>query len=456
MITESLFFVAYLVLLPIAFMFPFAGALAYEWLQYMPPDSVYNAQSFNSFSLVMGGVALSIWGLRDKKVAPAPMGLLIIFAMYMIWANITQATTIVPNDAGHEWYNRAYKMLIFTFALSFMARTRQRIEAFIWVVCLSIGNFVIMGAIKTILSGGGGTTVIGANGNILGERVSFAIAITTIIPLIRYLRDHSTLIERTRRVRIALDGYTVACILATVGTQARTGVVSLAVLGTFYFFKSKRKLVFILIIPILAALVYLVAPPEYFGRMNTISSHEDSSAMGRIDSWIWGWNFALAHPITGGGFHSFLLHQTGTIDHPAYLEAHNIFFETLADHGFVGLGLFLMLVFGGVFCAGRMAKRARKIPDLDWAANLGSMLQLSILTFLAGSQFISDATQSMVYELCALTLAAGGIVKRRMASEATSPIIRQDAPMTKRPIQAPRAASGRRHPAPAIAYRRSL
>ena len=74
-----------------------------------------------------------------------------------------------------------------------MVRTPQRIEAFIWVVCLSIGNFVIMGAIKTVLSGGGGNTVIGANGNILGERVSFAIAVTTIIPLIRFLtrtRDH--------------------------------------------------------------------------------------------------------------------------------------------------------------------------------------------------------------------------------------------------------------------------
>ena len=43
----------------------------------------------------------------------------------------------------------------FTIILAMMARTQQRIEAFIWVVCLSIGNFVIMGAIKTVLSGGG-------------------------------------------------------------------------------------------------------------------------------------------------------------------------------------------------------------------------------------------------------------------------------------------------------------
>ncbi len=39
MITEALFLISYLILLPIAVMFPFAGALAYEWLQYMPPGA---------------------------------------------------------------------------------------------------------------------------------------------------------------------------------------------------------------------------------------------------------------------------------------------------------------------------------------------------------------------------------------------------------------------------------
>jgi len=53
MITESLFLISYLILLPIAFMFPFGGALAYEWLQYMPPNSVYNAGAFSNLSLVM-------------------------------------------------------------------------------------------------------------------------------------------------------------------------------------------------------------------------------------------------------------------------------------------------------------------------------------------------------------------------------------------------------------------
>jgi probable O-glycosylation ligase (exosortase A-associated) len=456
MITEALFLIAYLVVLPIAFMFPFAGALAYEWLQYMPPGDVYNAYGIPNMSVIVGGIALIGWAIKDKKEMPSPKGLLAIFILYALWVNVAEAASIVNiSDGGHDLWTRAYKTLIFTIALSMMARTQQRIEAFLWVVCMSIGNFVIIGAVKTILSGGGGNTVIGAGGNILGERVSFAIAVTTIIPLIRYLRDHATLIERTRRVRIGLDGLTIACILATVGSQARTGFVSLGVLAIFYFIKSKRKLMFILLMPILAGLIVAVAPAGYFDRMQTISNHEgESSAQGRLDAWAWGWKFALQHPVTGGGFHSFLLHQTGTIDHPSYLEAHNTFVETLADHGFPGLILFLLMIFGTIINCQRLSKRAKKVIGMEWAANLGTMLQLAMWTWIAGAQFLHAATQSMPYEICALSLAARGILERRLAGEAKSVILQTEPPPAiRRPaVAVPAKAVGR----PAVAYGRRV
>jgi probable O-glycosylation ligase (exosortase A-associated) len=422
MITSALFFISYLVILPIAVMFPFAGTLAYEWLQYMPPDSVYNS-SLGSLSLLMGGIALAMWAAKDKKVTPQPAALFGIFIVYAVWLNITQMTSIVTfGDGGAALYDRAWKMLMFTVVLCMAARTRQRIEAFLLVVSLAIGNFVIMGAIKTILSGGGGETVVGAGGNILGERVSFAIAVTTLIPLIRYLRDFGTLLPQIRIVRIGLDVLTLCCVISTVGCQARTGVISLAVLGAFYFVKSKKKLMFLVLVPVLIGIVYAVAPPGYFDRMNTIQDHQDASSQGRIDSWIWGWNFALAHPITGGGFHTYLMHQIGTPEKPAYLEAHNIFFETMADHGFVGLGLLFLLYIGTIMNCQSISRRAKRLPELAWAVNLGSMLQLALITFIIGSQFLHSAAQSTSYELCALSMAARGIVERRLAEEKKSPV----------------------------------
>ena len=82
MITEALFFISFLILLPLAFMMPFIGALAYEWLQYMPPYDVYHADGMGNFSLIMGGIGLVGWVIRDKKVMPAPAGLFAIFIIY--------------------------------------------------------------------------------------------------------------------------------------------------------------------------------------------------------------------------------------------------------------------------------------------------------------------------------------------------------------------------------------
>jgi len=64
------------------------------------------------------------------------------------------------------WFSILVRKLLRRGNFTSKAHLKQRIEAFIWVVCLSIGNFVIMGAIKTVLSGGGGNTVIGADGNV--------------------------------------------------------------------------------------------------------------------------------------------------------------------------------------------------------------------------------------------------------------------------------------------------
>lgn len=448
MLSEALFSVCFLLVLPTVFMSPFAGALAYEWLQYMPPYAVYNFYAVSSLSLIMGGLAVVMWAIKDKKEKVAAGGLVFIFAMYIIWVNLTQVTSMV-GDQGYLQWDRSYKTLLFTFALCFMMRTRGRLEAFIWVVCLSIGNFVFAGAIKTILSGGGGFAVIGAGSNILGERVSFAIAVATIIPLARFLRDHATLIPPTRRTKIWFDIYTIACLLTVIGTQARTGLVALVALGVFYFFKSKSKLMYLLALPFVVGLMVIVAPAEWFDRMGTIqTAGQDASFMGRVESWQWGWNFALQHPITGGGFHSYVLHRVATPLGEGYLEAHNIFFETLADHGFPGLFLFVWLLLGSYLNCQAIRRRAKGIADLEWARNLAAMIQLAMVTFLAGSQLLSDATQSMSYELVAISIGLRGVVERQLAQN-RGPLIIGD---RARPQPSP--ARGTAEPSPAMAYSR--
>ena len=117
-----------------------------------------------------------------------------------------------------------------------------------------------------------------------------------------------------------------------------------------------------------------------------------------------------------------------------------------------------MLFFGVILNCQSITKRAKKVPDLAWAANLGTMLQLAMWTFLAGSQTLADASQSMPYELCALSLAVRGIVERRLALEpnnilAASAILANRTPAPMKPALVPTPAGRVRTP-PVVAYGR--
>src|SRR5579883_901438 len=426
--SQSLFFVAYLMTLPTVFMVPFAGVIMYEWLQYLPPYDIYYAPPEGNFSVIVGVLTLFTWAAKDKKERPAAIGLIVLFATYIIWVNVTQMTTIM-GEAGVSLWERALKMLLFTFVLCFMMQTRQRLEAFIWVLCLAIGNFVFSGAIKTILSGGGGETVVGGAANIIGDRVYFAAVVSAVIPLGRYLRDNATLVPWPRYVRWFVDGFTIACLLSIIGCQSRSGLLCLGVLGVFYFFKSRQKILYLLTLPILIGVMYLFAPPEWFGRMETMNDlSNDASVQGRFDSWRWGWEFALNHPIVGGGFHSFA----------GRLEAHNMYVETLADHGFPGLGLLMLLQLVTYLNCQVIRGRTRKIAELSWARDLAGMIQLAEVTFIVGSMAISDSTLSLGFEFVALTVGLRGIVERHIAS--TKPVFQTEEQRLARPVLQPAPA----------------
>jgi hypothetical protein len=150
--------------------------------------------------------------------------------------------------------------------------------------------------------------------------------------------------------------------------------------------------------------------------------------MGRLDSWSWGWNFTLQHPITGGGFHSFAGQR----------EAHNMYVETMADHGFPGLALLILMQLGTYLNCQGIRRRTRKIAELSWASDLAGMIQLSEVTFVVGSMFISDSSLSLGYELLALSVGARGVVERHIAG--TRQVIQRDAPLVGRPAAAARPA----------------
>jgi probable O-glycosylation ligase (exosortase A-associated) len=102
---------------------------------------------------------------------------------------------------------------------------------------------------------------------------------------------------------------------------------------------------------------------------------------------------------------------------------HSIYFNVLGDQGFVGLLLFLGLLFATWRKCSKVRKRTRDVPELKWAFDLASMLQVSLVAFVTGGTFLPMAYFDLTYQLMALPALLAAYVLQAVADR--SPIGRQ-------------------------------
>ena len=139
-------------------------------------------------------------------------------------------------------------------------------------------------------------------------------------------------------------------------------------------------------------------------------------ATSRIEAWKWAWEMARSHPIVGGGFGDVALDAGSIAGRPGMNLAHNIFFEMLAEHGFVGLGLFCCLILAIWRNCAVVQKRAREREDLAWAADLARSTQIALVAYIAGGSFVTIASSPFLYLLAGITVGVRSIVQRKLAA----------------------------------------
>ncbi|MCB5290578.1 O-antigen ligase family protein, partial [Bifidobacterium longum subsp. infantis] len=130
-------------------------------------------------------------------------------------------------------------------------------------------------------------------------------------------------------------------------------------------------------------------PQSWYDRMNTIETHEeDKSAQGRINAWWTSFNMANDR-IFGGGFECWKRQVFAMYapDPTNVRDVHSVVFEVLGEHGYIGLGLFFALGLCTWLSAGWSARRARKMPDIAWVADMMRMVQVSLIAYATAGLF---------------------------------------------------------------------
>jgi hypothetical protein len=159
-------------------------------------------------------------------------------------------------------------------------------------------------------------------------------------------------------------------------------------------------------------------PQKYIARLDTIHDYkQNKSAMGRIYSWEFATHYALSHPLFGGGFSMWASDRAWNTYGPPgadHRAIHSIFFEVLGEQGFVGLGLFLGLIWAGWRQLARVKKIAKTSADRYWMGDLAGMMQVSLVGFLAAGAFLPMPYFDLFYQLLALAVVLGHLATKSL------------------------------------------
>jgi probable O-glycosylation ligase (exosortase A-associated) len=179
---------------------------------------------------------------------------------------------------------------------------------------------------------------------------------------------------------------------------------------TAIIFKSRHRVAGVVVALFAAFLVLSFAPPAWMDRMGQFAQgHLDSSAEERLISWGTSWNLAHDYPLTGGSFdvlpnvNVFQRYQPRPLPMGFLSSApHSIYFQLLADHGFPGLFLFLLIIASCFWSLWRIRRTARRYPSVSYLVNYSHMVEVAILGFMISGAFLGFVYLDVIYQMIGL------------------------------------------------------
>lgn len=377
------------------------GVMLWTWVSTMSPHR-YAWGALSTAPVAAFAAGITLFGLVTTKERRSPfIGTPVtVFTLFVIW--MTLSWLMGRDVSGDYWqWNKCIKIFFMLYVTLALIQTKEHIMAFAWVL---IGSLAILGAkggFFTLITLGN-HRVFGPPGSFIEDNNEFALALIMTIPLIYFLS-----LQVTKKVwRNILNIVMLLCAVSAFGSYSRGALLAIAGMGAVFWWRSPKKGEVAIFIVIIAILMLPMLPEQWWDRMHTISTYQsDDSAMGRLNAWGVAWEVAL-HNLFGAGMHYqyqdfFTLY--GTYD-ALVRAAHSIYFQILGNHGFIGLFLFILLWITTYREAGWLRKNANSDPATLWAAQLGTMAQVSLIGYIVGGTFLSLAYFDLPYNTMALVV----------------------------------------------------
>ncbi len=386
---------------PICFFRPYFGALMWVWVAYFNPHRfTYGiAYNFPVSTVIAIPTLLGILFFRkvNHKIFVRETVMLLVF-----WAWITLTylnATHIPLFADHiedaqVTLIRVCKVLLMTFVLILVVTSKKKLDILFIVTALCFGALAIKGTLFGVRTEGE-FRVWGPPDSFVYDNNDLGLALNMTLPMMFYMIRETS----SSRLRKILWASFFCSILAVILTYSRGALMGLVVVLGAISLRSNRKILAGALLIVFAFLVLTFAPSAWMDRMGNFAHGEvDESAQGLA------WELALQFPITGGGFETFTpgLEARFTPQF-SFAGPHSIYFQTLGEQGFVGLGIFLSVLGGSFYSLWRIRRQVRGQPAFAWITNYSFMLETCLLGYVVSGAFLPRAYFDLWFQLAAST-----------------------------------------------------
>ncbi len=413
---------------------PFVWVLLYVYVDILAPQRIgYSLIVSLPVSMIAFAAAFGGWLALDRKEGArftVRQGLMVALLLYCWW---TTGNADFPEDAATKW-DWVWKSLLFGIFLPFTLTTRARIEALALMLVLAVATIVIGTGLKTVLGGGGYDNLkffVKDNSGIY-ESSTLATMAIALVPMIWWFTRFGTIFRPHWAVTAFAAALTFACFLVPVGTEARTGLLCIAVLALMALRYVKQRVLFLMAGAALGLTALPFLPQTFYDRMATIGEPSgDESASTRVAVWRWTIDYAERHPF-GGGFDAFrgnsftytlpIKEIDGNTTTTEYREVtdksrayHSAIFELLGEQGYPGLAIWLMLQALGLWQMGRIRSRWQNRTQDEaeaWIGPFAISLQMGAVIYIVGALFQGIAYQPVMLMLVGLQIGLHSYCKR--------------------------------------------
>jgi probable O-glycosylation ligase (exosortase A-associated) len=405
----------------------------WEWS--LPPDIRWS--NYVAIASMIGSIGLALGMLPFGREAGTFAGFkrahkaMFVFA---VWICITYVTAY---DRNASWFYivEYSKLFVMYFVATIVVRSVRQIWILYLLTALSLGyiayeiNFLYLvnGRLDIYHRGYGGVDNNGAG-----------LMLALGVPLCVYAWQASKKIWRW-----AFLGFVPFLLHAIMLSYSRGAMVGIVVGVPLIVMRATRRRQFAAAVLAMAVLVPSMAGPEVREEFfSTTHYEEDGSAESRFGSWGAAIKMANDHPFLGMGLRnsSLFSYQYG-----ADIEGrviHSQFFQILADCGYPGLFLYLV-VLATAWLSLRQVRKAMKGRTDDEAILIKSMangIECGLFVFCAAAAFLSVELFELPYVLLLMSAQLGAITA--MATETvTKPVAK--------PAAAPPSGHFGARPAPA-------